>query len=198
MRAPHWISLFPSLSHGSLAAACISPAPGQRLSLRTMASYKALAAALLLACCSAASGGWSRCAIAAPLVPHMPRPCVSHAAQPPDRFPPPLPAAGAASPGCACADQVFILSPPPQHTQILTLDNWGDAMHLAMARMNPATALYYVAIIVFGVYMILNLFLAILLDSLDQVCVCVGGGMPAYSVIPGSHIFIHERVRAWI
>ena len=53
--------------------------------------------------------------------------------------------------------------------QILTLDNWTTVMHNTMYLVNPATAIFYVGVVVVGVYMVLNLFLAILLDSLDQV-----------------------------
>lgn len=48
-------------------------------------------------------------------------------------------------------------------------------MHTAMARISPGVALFYVGVVVIGVYMVLNLFLAILLDSLDQVGWAVGG-----------------------
>ncbi|GFH11378.1 hypothetical protein HaLaN_06865, partial [Haematococcus lacustris] len=38
-----------------------------------------------------------------------------------------------------------------------------------MAAVSEATALYYVGVIIVGVYMVLNLFLAILLDNLDKI-----------------------------
>jgi hypothetical protein len=45
-----------------------------------------------------------------------------------------------------------------------------------MSRVHPAAALYYVGIIILGVYCQLNLFLAIILDSLGQVSEGSAGG----------------------
>lgn len=54
-------------------------------------------------------------------------------------------------------------------SQVLTFDNWADVMHEAMSKVSPWSALYFVAVIVIGNYMILNLFLAILLDNFGVV-----------------------------
>ncbi|MEW5312152.1 MAG: hypothetical protein WDW38_003800 [Sanguina aurantia] len=51
---------------------------------------------------------------------------------------------------------------------VLTVDTWGDVMHDTMKAVgNPYVSLYFVAIIVIGNFMLLQLFLAILLDSFN-------------------------------
>ncbi|KAL6747997.1 Ion transport protein-domain-containing protein [Haematococcus lacustris] len=90
--------------------------------------------------------------------------------------------------------------------QILTLDNWADALHSTMAAISPATALYYVGVIIVGVYMVLNLFLAILLDNLDKIndaeearsASSQGGrprlGSPPSNPLPGAHPDLHSHI----
>ncbi len=55
----------------------------------------------------------------------------------------------------------------PRHPQVLTFDNWADPLHAAMRGTTPWAALYFVFVIVTGNFMILNLFLAILLDHFE-------------------------------
>lgn len=50
---------------------------------------------------------------------------------------------------------------------MLTFDNWADPLHAAMRGTTPWAALYFVFVIVTGNFMILNLFLAILLDHFE-------------------------------
>jgi hypothetical protein len=59
---------------------------------------------------------------------------------------------------CYCSDPV-LAHDVLLLTQIITLDNYADVMHATMAHIHPATAIYFVGIIIIGVYMILNLFL---------------------------------------
>ncbi len=53
--------------------------------------------------------------------------------------------------------------------QLLTLDNWADVMHVSMQLRSPWYALFYVLVIVLGAWLVLQLFLAVLLENLDQV-----------------------------
>src|SRR5689334_3665542 len=49
--------------------------------------------------------------------------------------------------------------------QIVTTENWNNVMYSGMAATNPAMSLYFIAGIVVGNYILLNLFLAILLEN---------------------------------
>lgn len=49
--------------------------------------------------------------------------------------------------------------------QVLTLEDWNAVMYHAMNTVGPASALYFVLLVVLGSYMVLNLFLAILIDN---------------------------------
>eukprot|EP00798_Chlamydomonas_sp_ICE-L_P013775 gene13775-19683_t len=52
---------------------------------------------------------------------------------------------------------------------LLTLDNWADRMHYSMYVVSPASAIFFVIVIVLGNLILLALFLAILLSSLDDI-----------------------------
>jgi len=51
---------------------------------------------------------------------------------------------------------------------IITLDNWTDFMYPMMSAITPWVAIYFVIVITLGSFMLLQLFLAILLSSLDK------------------------------
>ncbi|KAG2432071.1 hypothetical protein HXX76_008998 [Chlamydomonas incerta] len=53
--------------------------------------------------------------------------------------------------------------------QVLTFDNWADSLHAAMHATTPWAAFFYVALILIGNFMVLNLFLAILLDNFGDI-----------------------------
>ncbi|PNW76369.1 hypothetical protein CHLRE_11g467528v5 [Chlamydomonas reinhardtii] len=53
--------------------------------------------------------------------------------------------------------------------QVLTFDNWADSLHAAMHATTPWAACFYVALILIGNFMVLNLFLAILLDNFGDI-----------------------------
>jgi len=52
--------------------------------------------------------------------------------------------------------------------QVITTDNWVNVMWNAMLATNVAAALFFVALVVLGTYVILNLFLSIIIDSFDK------------------------------
>ncbi len=51
---------------------------------------------------------------------------------------------------------------------LLTQDNWAENMYLLMMLTKPWAALYTLTVLIIGVYMLLNLFLAVLLANLDE------------------------------
>eukprot|EP01012_Entosiphon_sulcatum_P001229 TRINITY_DN10227_c0_g1_i2.p1 TRINITY_DN10227_c0_g1~~TRINITY_DN10227_c0_g1_i2.p1 ORF type:complete len:1748 (-),score=254.68 TRINITY_DN10227_c0_g1_i2:23-5266(-) len=52
---------------------------------------------------------------------------------------------------------------------IITGDGWTSTMQVAMEATNPAAALYFITLFSFGQYMIVNLFIAILIEKFEQV-----------------------------
>jgi Ion transport protein len=52
--------------------------------------------------------------------------------------------------------------------QVMDNENWNDVLHLHMAAFGPWSSLFFIAIIILGNYIFLNLFLLILLDTLDD------------------------------
>ena len=53
--------------------------------------------------------------------------------------------------------------------QILSMENWQEVLFSAMRSTNPACILYFITWIFLGNFILLNLFLAILLDSFNEV-----------------------------
>eukprot|EP00961_Rhodomonas_salina_P295321 3935353-Rhodomonas_salina.1 len=58
--------------------------------------------------------------------------------------------------------------------QVLTLSNWNDSMYQAVASIGPQVAFFYYAIIVLGTWMLLNVFIAILIQVSSPPILCVG------------------------
>jgi hypothetical protein len=52
--------------------------------------------------------------------------------------------------------------------QIITTDNWTEVMWAAMRTTHPASALYFVALVLIGYYVVINLFLAILIQGFER------------------------------
>ena len=52
--------------------------------------------------------------------------------------------------------------------QVLTGENWNEVMYIIIDNYGFASSLYFVSLIVFGNFMILNLFLAILLQNISE------------------------------
>lgn len=52
--------------------------------------------------------------------------------------------------------------------QVVTNENWNDVLHVHMAYMGTDSFLYFVALVVIGNYVFLNLFLAILLNGFED------------------------------
>jgi hypothetical protein len=49
--------------------------------------------------------------------------------------------------------------------QILTAENWNNIMYSGMVALGPAASLFFIAVVIVGNYMLLNLFLAVLLEN---------------------------------
>lgn len=60
--------------------------------------------------------------------------------------------------------------------QLVTAENWNNVMYSGMAATSPAAALWFIATIIIGNYVLLNLFLAVLLENFGS-----GAGSPATS-----------------
>lgn len=52
--------------------------------------------------------------------------------------------------------------------QILTLENWNLVLYNAMAATSPWAALYFVAVIVFGKHVLLNILVGIVVQSFQD------------------------------
>lgn len=51
--------------------------------------------------------------------------------------------------------------------RIVTLEDWTDVMYKAM-EMSPAYALYFVSFVVIGTFVVINLFIAVVINNLDE------------------------------
>jgi len=51
--------------------------------------------------------------------------------------------------------------------RIVTLEDWTDVMYTAM-EMNPYTWLYFVSFVILGTFVIINLFIAVVINNLDE------------------------------
>jgi hypothetical protein len=60
--------------------------------------------------------------------------------------------------------------------QLVTTENWNNVMYSGMAATSPAAALWFIAAIIIGNYVLLNLFLAVLLENFGS-----GAGSPVTS-----------------
>jgi hypothetical protein len=60
--------------------------------------------------------------------------------------------------------------------QLVTTENWNNVMYSGMAATSPAAALWFIAAIIIGNYVLLNLFLAVLLENFGS-----GSGSPSTS-----------------
>lgn len=51
--------------------------------------------------------------------------------------------------------------------RIVTLEDWTDVMYKAM-ELSPAYALYFVSFVVIGTFVVINLFIAVVINNLDE------------------------------
>ena len=51
--------------------------------------------------------------------------------------------------------------------RIVTLEDWTDVMYKAM-ELSPAYALYFVSFVVIGTFVVVNLFIAVVINNLDE------------------------------
>ena len=51
--------------------------------------------------------------------------------------------------------------------RIVTLEDWTDVMYTAM-ELSPAYALYFVSFVVIGTFVVVNLFIAVVINNLDE------------------------------
>ena len=51
--------------------------------------------------------------------------------------------------------------------RIVTLEDWTDVMYKAM-ELSPAYALYFVSFVVVGTFVVVNLFIAVVINNLDE------------------------------
>ena len=49
----------------------------------------------------------------------------------------------------------------------MTLEDWTDVMYKAM-ELSPAYALYFVSFVVIGTFVVVNLFIAVVINNLDE------------------------------